>query len=83
MIYSAVNAEVERARFKFPCPDLLVTAFTEEFGEAIKAILDYRAGKGGITAVRTELIQTMAMCVRLLEEGDPIHNLPPSDFTGN
>lgn len=74
-----VLAEMARARAKFPDPQLLLTAFTEEAGEVVKAVLDHYAGKGDLADVRKELIQTAAMVGRLLEEGDPIHGLPPSD----
>jgi NTP pyrophosphatase (non-canonical NTP hydrolase) len=76
VIMNEVSAEVRRARVLHPSPDLLVTAFAEEAGEVIKAVLDYKAGKGPFRDVKKEIIQTMAMCVRLLDEGDPIHALP-------
>ena len=78
IIYWEVEKELERARSKFPEPDLLVTAFAEEAGEVVKAALDHYAGKGELVEVKKEIIQCMAMCIRLLEEGDPIHKLPPS-----
>lgn len=73
-----VKEELVRARARYPNPNLLTTAMAEESGEAIKAILDHMSHKGCLTQVKHELIQTIAMCVRLLEEGDPIHKLPPS-----
>lgn len=73
-----VLAEMQRARSKFPDPDLLLSAFSEESGEVVKAVLDHYAGKGPLQDVRKELIQAAAMAGRLLEEGDPIHALPPS-----
>lgn len=75
-----VLIEVKCAMGNYPGCGLLTTAFAEEAGEVIKAILDHRQGKGTLADVRKEIIQTMAMCVRLLNEGDPIHSLPPSMF---
>ena len=68
-----VVEELARARAKFPSPDHLTLALAEESGEVVKAMLDLRSGKPGATLedVHGELIQTIAMCVRLLEEGDP------------
>ena len=66
-----VQAELARARAKFPSPDHLTLALAEESGEVVKAMLDLRAGKGTLQELHAEIIQTMAMCVRLLEEGDP------------
>jgi predicted small metal-binding protein len=76
-IYSAVDLEVTWARKFFPSPNFLTTAMAEEAGEALKAIMDHMQKGGSKDQIRKELIQTMAMCVRLLEEGDPIHNLNP------
>ena len=66
-----VQDELARARAKFPCADHLTLAMAEESGEVVKAMLDLRAGKGTLQELHAEIIQTMAMCVRLLEEGDP------------
>ena len=70
--------EVARARAKFPGNKLCVTAFTEEHGEAVRAVLEhyYAPSPERLGDVRKELIQTIAMAVRLLEEGDPVHGLP-------
>jgi len=70
-----VADELRRARAKFPGTDLLTTAFAEEAGELVKAILDNYNGKQ--SDLYTEAIQTIAMVVRLLEEGDPVHRLKP------
>lgn len=69
-----VAAELRLARRWFPKPDLLVLALAEEAGEVVKAALDLRVGKptASHAALRKELIQTIAMAVRLLEEGDPL-----------
>lgn len=69
-----VAAELRFARRWFPKPDLLVLALAEEAGEVVKAALDLRAGKplASPEALRKEIIQTIAMAVRLLEEGDPL-----------
>ena len=36
-----VNDELVRARAKFPKPDYLLTAFSEESGELVKSVLDH------------------------------------------
>jgi len=68
-----------RARKLHPSPDLLLTAFSEEAGEVVKAALDHYEGKGSVEEIRTELIQVAAMVGRLLEEGDPIHHIPATE----
>lgn len=69
-------AEVERARAKFLSPDHLTLAFAEESGEVVKAILDFKHGKAHIEDVQKEMVQAMAMLIRLAEEGDPTVKLP-------
>lgn len=68
-----VQDELARARAKFPTAEHRTLALMEEAGEVVKAALDLHNRKPGATlaAVHAEIIQTMAMCVRLLEEGDP------------
>lgn len=61
-----VKAEVVRARAKFPEPDAVMTALTEEVGELAKALLDEPWGR-----VYNEAIQVAAMALRVAVEGDP------------
>lgn len=72
-----VDNEVSRARKKFPEPTHMTVALAEECGELIKAIAERREGKGAKDATYTELVQTMAMCVRLYLDGDKTENLRP------
>ena len=73
----AVQAEMNRARKLHPSNQLLLTAFSEECGEVVKAVLNHYENKGTTDEVYFELIQAAAMIGRLLEEGDPSHRLPP------
>ena len=81
--FDEVQAEMDRARDMFPHSDLLLTAFSEEAGEVVKAVLDHYDNKGDLVEVRKELIQAAAMIGRLLEEGDPVHHLPATIYLGN
>lgn len=78
MVVDILN-EAARARTLFPKSDHLVLAMAEEAGEAVKAALDFRNGKksASLAAIRKELVQTAAMCLRLAAEGDPTIGLPP------
>jgi hypothetical protein len=70
-LYFDACIEANRARGLFPKPDHLVLALAEEAGEVTKAVLDYRQKKIPLADVRKEIVQTMAMCLRLACEGDP------------
>lgn len=70
-IMFCVQAELVKARKAFPSNKHLLHAFTEEAGEVTKAFLDSNQGKATDYEILKELIQTIAMAVRLLQEGDP------------
>ena len=61
-----VAREVGSARSKFPRPDGLLAALTEEVGEVARALLDKPWSE-----VYAECVQVAAMAQRLAEEGDP------------
>ena len=61
-----VEAELQKARMKFPSNKHLLHAFTEEAGEVTKAFLDSNQGKSGEYDIIKELIQTITIAVRLL-----------------
>ena len=71
-IYNEIDAELDRAKKKHP--DFprsivgMVSIMAEEAGEAIREANRIEDDKNGdLNALRTELIQTAAMCVRCLE----------------
>lgn len=76
-LLDAALTEASRARGLFPCADHLVLAFSEEAGEVVKACLDYhnKLDEGNWESlreeIRKELIQAVAMAIRLWDEGDP------------
>ena len=76
-IEADVSDELELALQKFPsfpCDPLhAVSVMAEKSGESIKAALQYVYEGGNISDLRKELIQTIAMCMRMilgLDSGD-------------
>lgn len=69
--------ELKRAEKKHPDypKDMFrqVAIMNEEAGEVTKAVLHYHYENGSVENIREELIQTAAMCLRMLK------NLPASD----
>ncbi len=67
-----IQAEVERATRKFPTwptdPIHAAAVIAEECGELQKAVLEavYEPHKGSRPNVRTEAVQTAAMCLRFI-----------------
>lgn len=72
--YNVIDSEFKRAEKKHPnFPDDIfqqLAIMQEEAGEVTKAVLQYEYEGGTIEQVEEELIQTAAMCLRML------NNLP-------
>lgn len=68
--YAAIETELNKAIKKHPnYPDDMfrqVAIMNEEAGEATKAVLHYHYENGSIKEIKKELIQTAAMCIRML-----------------
>lgn len=63
--------EAGRARVKFPQPNKVLLKVAEEAGEVVKAGVHMSEGRDFTFAeLEAECIQTIAMCLRLLIEGD-------------
>lgn len=83
--YAVIDSELIRARKLHPnYPSGIfekLAIMQEEAGEVAKAVLDLKAG-GTIEDVKTELIQTAAMCMRMLEslEDNDKEHLCRDDF---
>lgn len=75
-----VGREVDRARAKFPNGDDMALAATEEAGEAIKALLDFKYGNGSTADIYKECVQAAAMFLRLATEGDKGTGYPGYTF---
>lgn len=69
--YSPIDRELIRAKEKHPdYPENMfqqLAIMQEEAGEVTKAVLHYHYENGSLSDVRNELIQTAAMCMRMLE----------------
>ena len=69
--YEQVERELERAEKKHPDfpKDMFqqLAIMQEEAGEVTKAVLHYHYENGTIEHIREELIQTAAMCVRMMQ----------------
>ena len=70
-IFWRVGMELDSAMKKHPETDnfdinKMALVMTEEAGEVAKAVLQYQDEDGDMEDVRSELIQTAAMCVRML-----------------
>ncbi len=69
--YAPIDTELQRAKAKHPAypPNIFeqLAIMNEEAGEVTKAVLHYKREGGSLQDVKDELVQTAAMCVRMLE----------------
>jgi NTP pyrophosphatase (non-canonical NTP hydrolase) len=65
-IMEDLSAELSRARAKFPSGYNILAALFEEGGELASALMQNKSKQ----EIRKEALQVMAMCVRIIEEGD-------------
>lgn len=68
-------AEATKAMRKFPQPNYVISKVAEEAGEVVKAAIHCAEGRERPEAVRGEIVQCMAMLIRLYLEGDQVHGL--------
>lgn len=66
-----LEAELARAREKFPSSRCSLAALTEEVGELAQAVLKHAVGKWPRERVLEEAVQVAAMAMRVAIEGDP------------
>lgn len=75
-VYAAVDAELDRARTRYPLwPDDAIHAAaiaSEESGEVVKSVNNWhwRQGDDTLDDIRAEAVQAIAMWVRFLTDGD-------------
>jgi NTP pyrophosphatase (non-canonical NTP hydrolase) len=74
-VMTAIAQELDRAREKHPDYPLdmfqQLAIMQEEAGEVTKAVLHLTFEKGTYDAVEKELIQTAAMCIRMILNNNP------------
>lgn len=75
-LVEAARAEAEKAIRKFPQPNYVISKVAEEAGEVVKAAIHCAEGREKPENVRAEIVQAMAMLIRLYVEGDQVHGLP-------
>ncbi|MEM7724330.1 MAG: hypothetical protein AAF376_18445 [Pseudomonadota bacterium] len=70
------RSEAAIASQRYPQPNYNVTKVAEEAGEVVKEAVHLAEDRGSAQAVEAEIIQAMAMLIRLYVEGDEVHGVP-------
>lgn len=75
----AARIRAEKAMLKFPQPNYVLAKLAEEHGEVVKEVVHYAEGRGDWSKVEYELIDNLAMMIRLVKEGDQTINFIPPE----
>jgi NTP pyrophosphatase (non-canonical NTP hydrolase) len=62
---------------RYPSPNCTITKIAEEAGEVVKAAVHATEGRDNWGNIREEIVDSIAMHMRLVIEGDQVHGLPP------
>lgn len=69
--------EMNKAVAKYPQPNIVTLKIAEEAGEVVRESIHCAEGRGSYQNLRLEIIQTIAMLLRLWNEGDETIGLLP------
>ncbi|HED5782865.1 TPA: MazG-like family protein [Enterobacter hormaechei] len=76
------KARAEKAAIKFPQPNYVLNKFHEEAGEVGKEVIHYTENRGDWARVEDEIVDLLAMTIRLLKEGDGVIGFIPPYLKG-
>lgn len=82
-LVAMARVAADRAMKKFPQPNYVLTKVSEEHGEVIKAVVHYLEGRETWENVEGELVDNLAMLIRLVVEGDQVIGFTPPESVLN
>lgn len=77
ILVDQARQEAAKAIEKYPQPNYTMLKFSEEAGEVIKGAVHYSEGRELWVHVEEEIVQTLAMLIRFLREGDGVNKIYP------
>lgn len=81
LLVDLARQEAAKAISRFPQPNYTLLKFSDESGEVIKGAVHYGENRETWENVEREIIQTLAMTIRFLREGDGISKIyPPQEI---
>lgn len=78
-LVAAARRHADKAIRKYPQPNYVLNKVAEESGEVIKAVIHYTEGREEWSNVEAEIIDNLAMLIRLVTEGDQVIGFTPPD----
>jgi len=80
-LVSKARPAAEKAMRKFPQPNYVLLKVAEEAGEVVQAGVHYAERRMSWEQVEGEIVQLLAMLIRLVTEGDQINGVTPPEHT--
>ena len=77
ILVDLARQEAAKAIEKYPQPNYTMLKFSEEAGEVIKAAVHYAERRDTWVHVEEDIVQTLAMLIRFLREGDGVNKIYP------
>lgn len=78
-LVAAARVRADKAMRKFPQPNYVLNKVAEESGEVIKAVIHFTEGREEWRNVEGEIIDNLAMLIRLVIEGDQVIGFTPPE----
>lgn len=76
-IFKDAIEEAKRAMVKYPQPNYVLCKVAEESGEVVQAAVHCVERRAEYSKLRSEIVQNIAMLVRLVVEGDQVVGVKP------
>ncbi|WP_254703648.1 hypothetical protein [Kosakonia sacchari] len=78
-LVTKARASADKAMCKFPQPNYVLLKVAEEAGEVVQAGVHYAENRMTWRDVEGEIIQLLAMLIRLVTEGDQVNGITPPE----
>lgn len=82
-LVAKARVAADKAMKKFPQPNYVLNKVSEEHGEVVKAVVHYLEGRETWENVEGELVDNLAMLIRLVVEGDQVIGFKPPESVVN
>lgn len=76
-LVAMARVSADKAIRKFPQPNYVLLKFAEEAGEVVQAGVHYAENRMEWGQVEGEIVQLLAMLIRLVTEGDQVNGITP------
>lgn len=82
-LVSKARISADKAMVKFPQPNYVLLKVAEEAGEVVQAGVHYAEGRMKWEKLEGEVVQLLAMLIRLVTEGDQVNGIAPPESCRN